>query len=128
MSGISISQLRNEFTTKLTRIPKFINSTDHLHYILWRTMMECNDIVLRLVIDRVLTEKRLIKIINDFGELIEAIIDNTPPDIHLHISAYYVVNLELMITRSQEEEHYEVCSNLKKFLDYYFTTTPVNNE
>jgi hypothetical protein len=124
---MKIIELRLEFEKMFSRIPKFINSTDQLHYILWQALSECNNQLMRLVIDRPLTDRKVANVINDFHDIIEAIISNTPANIQLQVSAYYTILLDKMITRSLEEEHYEVCSNIKKFSDYYFNnigTTP----
>ena len=123
----SIHQLRLEFEKMFARIPTFILSTDSLHVVLWHALLECNDVLMRLAVDRVLTDRQISKIINDFSDYTEAIIDNTPEYLHLHISAYYTIILEKMIMRSKEEEHYEVSANVKKFSDFYFNnniTTP----
>ena len=124
MKKDSIHQLRLEFETLFSKIPKFITSTDHLHYVLWHAMLECNNVLMRLLVERVLSDRQVAKIINDFQDFIEAIIDNTPEKLHLPISAYYTVILEKMIMRCEEEEHYEVCSNVKRFSDFYFNNNP----
>jgi hypothetical protein len=123
----SIHQLRLEFEKMFSRIPNFISSIDNLHVVLWHALLECNDVLMRLVVARVLSDRQISKIINDFHDYIEAIIDNTPGALHLHISAYYTILLKKMIMRSKEEEHYEVSANVKKFSDFYFNnniTTP----
>lgn len=128
MTTLTINELKKEFSKNLTKVPKFM-APDILHDVLWRAMLECNQILLRLVVDKFLTPRRIELIKDDFNDYLEAIIDNTPPNIHLHLSAYYIVVIEEMIKRSNDEEHYEVCSNLKKFSDYYFTnTTPDIND
>jgi len=120
---MNIVELRLEFEKMFARIPKFINSTDQLHFILWQALGECNNQLIRLIIDKPLTDRKVANVINDFHDIIEAIVDNTPANIQLQVSAYYTILLERMISRSLEEEHYEVCSNIKKFSDYYFNNT-----
>lgn len=123
----SIQQLRLEFEKMFSRIPTFILSTDSLHVVLWHALLECNDVLMSLVVSKILSDRQIAKIINDFADFIEAIIDNTPEALHLHISAYYTILLEKMIMRGKEEELYEVSANVKKFSDFYFNnniTTP----
>jgi hypothetical protein len=127
MRTYSIKEFRLEFEKIFATIPKFINSTDHLHYILWQALLHCNDVLMRLVIGKTLSDRIIANIINDFQDYIEAIIDNTPPNIQLQVSAYYTILLDKMIIRSLEEELYEVSANVKKFSDFYFNnniTTP----
>ena len=123
MTKLTIIELRQEFDKSLHRIPKFITSTDTLHHALWQAMLECNALLLNLVVDKVLTEKQLDKIIEKFNKYIQIIIDNISESLQINISAYYAIVLEKLLMRSQDEEHYEVCSNLKRFIDYYFTNT-----
>ena len=127
MRTYSIKEFRLEFEKIFATIPKFINSTDHLHYILWQALLHCNDVLMRLVIGKTLSDRIIANIINDFQDYIEAIIDNTPANIQLQVSAYYTILLNKMIIRSLEEELYEVSANVKKFSDFYFNnniTTP----
>ena len=127
MRTYSIKEFRLEFEKIFATIPKFINSTDHLHYILWQALLHCNDVLMRLVIGKTLSDRIIANIINDFQDYIEAIVDNTPPNIQLQVSAYYTILLDKMIIRSLEEELYEVSANVKKFSDFYFNnniTTP----
>jgi hypothetical protein len=123
MKGCSIQQLRLEFEKMFATIPKFINSTDHLHYILWQALGECNELLMRLVIHKTLSLQRVLNITNDFSSIIEAIIENTPANIQLQVIAYYTILLQKVISRSLEEEQYEVCSNIKRFSDLYFNNT-----
>ena len=120
MRTYSIKEFRLEFEKIFATIPKFINSTDHLHYILWQALLHCNDVLMRLVIGKTLSDRIIANIINDFQDYIEAIVDNTPPNIQLQVSAYYTILLNKMIIRSLEEELYEVSANVKKFSDFYF--------
>ena len=120
MRTYSIKEFRLEFEKIFATIPKFINSTDHLHYILWQALLHCNDVLMRLVIGKTLSDRIIANIINDFQDYIEAIIDNTPANIQLQVSAYYTILLNKMIIRSLEEELYEVSANVKKFSDFYF--------
>ena len=120
MRTYSIKEFRLEFEKIFATIPKFINSTDHLHYILWQALLHCNDVLMRLVIGKTLSDRIIANIINDFQDYIEAIVDNTPPNIQLQVSAYYTILLDKMIIRSLEEELYEVSANVKKFSDFYF--------
>lgn len=121
-TSLTIGQLRIEFMKEMSKVPAFVTQSV-IHGVLWQALKESNNILIRLVKDKVLSDNSIARIINDFNEFMEAIIDNTTADIHLHVSAYYVVLIESMIIRSKQEEHYEVCSNLKKFQDYYFTNT-----
>jgi len=124
MENHPIHELRVEFDKLLNRIPKFINATDHLHFVLWQAMIECNSVLKRLVVNKILTDRQIAKIINDFNDFIEAIIDNTPRSLHINLSAYYTIILQRMLKRCDEEELYEVSSNIKRFSDFYFN----NNE
>lgn len=129
MKIVPIRSLQVEFATWLSRTPQFVSTIDVLGQALWRTMLECNEILTKLIVNRLLTDKQIVKIINDFNKFIELILDYTPESIHIHLSAYYIVTIEKMIKRSEEVEHYEVCSNLKRFSDYYFTNaTPTYND
>lgn len=120
MKKDSIHHLRLEFQKMFSKIPNFISSTDSFHLVLWQAMLQCNDVIMDLIIEKNLSNRKIATIINEFHDLIEAIIDNSPAHIHLHISAYYVVILEKIIMRCLEEEHYEVCFNVKRFSDFYF--------
>jgi hypothetical protein len=128
MDTISIQQLRLEFDKNFSRIPKFITTTDHMHFIIWQGMLGANSIIMRLVNNRILTERQIARIINDFATGLDFLLEHTRADLQLHISAYYCVIIEKMIMRSGEEEHYEVCSNLKKFYDYYFNNNIVDSD
>lgn len=121
-TNLTIGQLRIEFSKEMSKVPSFVAKSP-LNGVLWQAIKESNTILIRLVKDKVLTDNAVARVINEFNEYMEAIVEYTTPDIHLSVSAYYVLLIESMIIRSKQEEHYEVCSNLKKFHDYYFTNT-----
>jgi hypothetical protein len=119
----NITDFRNNIAKDLNKIPNWINSTDHLHYILWQALSECNAILHKLIRERVLGDRQIKSIINDFDDYIQAIINNTEPHIHLKISAYYLNLIEHLITLILEGEHFENCYNLKRFRDIYYNQT-----
>ena len=124
MENKTIKNLRHQFDIMFSKIPDFITSTDHLHYILWNAMLDCNSIIMKLVVSKALGNRQIASIINHFHDYIDAIITNTPEDLHLSISAYYSVILDKMLIMSEDMEQYEVCFNIKRFSDFYFNNNP----
>jgi len=116
----SIYSLKRELHKKLHKIPAWINSTDQLHYIIWQAIIECNSIIFKMIKARVLDDKEINDVISEFHECIDIIINNTESEIHILLSIYYIELLEEIIIMCEEEEQYEVCSNVKRFTDIYF--------
>lgn len=123
MNSETITRFRLKVDKHLSEIPYFINSTDHIHYILWHQMLELNSHIMKLVVDKTLKKRQLSLIINLFGEDLESILETTPHRLHIFIFAFYTQKLEDIIQYSLTYEQYEVCYNLKAFNDFYFNNT-----
>jgi hypothetical protein len=121
---MTISELRKEFRDQMNRLPPWITGSMPLHHIIWQTMDILNEILLTMIVKRILTQKAIDKIIQNFDETISLIIDNVGNDIQLRISIYYTAMVEFLEKRTLQEEQYEACSNLKKFSDHYFKNIP----
>jgi hypothetical protein len=121
---MTIEELRNEFKSQMSRLPPWIIGSLPLHHIIWQTMDILNEILLSMIVKRILTQKAIDKIIQNFDDTISLIIDNVSDDIQLRISIYYTSMVEFLERRTLEEEQYESCSNLKKFSDHYFKNIP----
>jgi hypothetical protein len=124
MTTLTINELRQEFRQEMTKLPPWIIGTVSLHHMIWQAMDILNEILLQMVVDKVLTQKAINRIIADFDDTITAIVDNVKEDFQIRIAIYYTSMVEYLESRTLKEERYEACSNLKKFSDYYFKNIP----
>ena len=121
-------ELRREFEKEMSIIPDFIDTHSERHHKIWLTMMDCNDIIMIMIVDRVLKESSIKKISAKFDEFLS---ESMKIDISviLNISVYFTVMLEYLSERCLEEEEFESAANLKLFNEIHFQNiNQTNNE
>ena len=100
------------------QIPNWIDTTLKLHYKIWNTMLDCNNIIVHnLIIDVILDIEEIDYIIDIFDETINKVL-NLGYD--LEIAVYYEVFLMWLEEQLLNIEAYEALSNLKQIKDRYF--------
>lgn len=114
-----MNKLRTEFQREMYRLPDWIDSTSSIHHNLWHSMLDCNDILLILVVNRILKDKSIEKIAIKFDEYMVELL-KIDPQHHLEIAIYFTAMLDYLEARCVEEEEYEAASNLTRFKTTYF--------
>ena len=114
-----MKNLRIKISKEMSNIPNWINTTKTLHHQLWNNMLDCNDILMVLIWDKILKEKSIINIAQKFDEkIVETLsIDNK---LHLEIAIYYTSVIDMIEELCVEEEEFEAAANITKFRDIYF--------
>ncbi len=124
MTTLSINELRDEFRNEMAKLPPWLIGSLSLHHMIWQAMDILNETLLQLVIDKVLSQRKINKIISEFDDIICSVVSNVKEELQIRIAIYYTSMVEYLESRTLQEEQYEACSNLKKFSDYYFKNTP----
>jgi hypothetical protein len=116
---MNLEQLRKEFENEMNCIPYWIDTTSTSHHSLWLSIMNCNDILMILIVDRVLKENSIIKIAQKFDEfIIETLMGFNK--LHLEIAVYFKTLIDYLLERCVDEEQFEAAENLKVFHELYF--------
>jgi hypothetical protein len=127
--GKSIEEMRREYYEKTNKLPDWIIGRYELHHTIWNLMDEANTIISILLIDKVLKDKSIIKIIEKFDEVIDLISQSgISNQIQIKMAIYWLDLVNHMRERCLEEQQYECCSNLKRFSDMYLIPLPDNDD
>jgi hypothetical protein len=117
----STPELRKEVIYKMNNIPDWINTKSSLHFDVWNLMTDCNDMILILINDRIITDKNISKIMYRFDEIITTLLDVLVDNERIKLCIYFTQMIDFIKDLCLEEERYEVCSNIQKFSDSYYT-------
>lgn len=123
---MEIKELKKVISGKMSYIPSFIDTTSSLHHLIWNGgILSINGELLKLISNKVLTEKTIFRIYTNISELLDNMSELTSNDLHLKIITYYsrlLIYLEDICIR---EENYESAANVKKFSDIYYQINPI---
>jgi hypothetical protein len=123
---MEIRELKKVISGKMSKIPSFIDTTSSLHHLIFNDgILSINGELLKLISNKVLTEKTIFRIYTNISELLDNMSELTSNDLHIKIINYYsrlLIYLEdICITR----ENYEAAANIKKFSDIYYQINPI---
>jgi hypothetical protein len=124
----STIEVRKEIYNEMNRIPKWINTTSSLHFEVWNLMGDCNDMLLLLINDKIITDKRINIIMIKFGFNITSLLDVLIEDDRIKLCVYFTAMLDMIKEVCLEEERYEACSNIQRFYDSYFTNLDTKDD
>lgn len=113
---------------KLDTIPNFIDTTSQSHYLIWLTMLDINDNIIKIINPNILTEKIIFKINLRIEALLDSIYESAPGHIELKIMAHYsnfFLRLEKYLI---DNELFESCRNLQIFTMIYYKKSPLDND
>lgn len=128
-TGKSIDEMRKEYYEATSKLPDWIIGRYELHHTVWNLMNEANTIISILLIDKVLKDKSILKIIEKFDEVIDLISNSgISNQIQIKMAIYWLDLVNYMRERCLDEEQFECCSNLKRFSDLYLVPLPNNDE
>lgn len=114
---MDISSLRQEITKDMSILPHFIKTTSFLDHAVWNNMRYINDILIQLITDKILTEKKISVIVTQFY-MENGVINDIYDDIE-NINDYYHELLDYMLERSLDEELFETSANVRNFYTQY---------
>lgn len=115
--------IKDVIAKEMNYIPDWINSTSQIDFMIWNKLSCCNDVLLRLVVDKVLSEKVLYSLIISFECYLYEIIEIITEDKELRFSAYIAYILDYILSLSLDYERFEVAANVKRFTDMYYSIT-----
>lgn len=116
---MNLKDVRTSIQKEMSYIPRWINTTSAQHHLIWNYMLDINDLLMILVIDRFLSVKAIGKIMEKFYVMIEEVLSESDK-LDLRIAVYYTAMLEYMTSICLDNELYEAVENIKKFSDLYF--------
>lgn len=122
-----MKSLRIEFEKEMSVIPDWILGTSTIHHSLWMSMMDCNDILLILVVDRILKVSSIEKISRKFDEYVIETLNISPID-SLKVAIYFTAMVDYLLERCIEEEEYEAATNIRNFKETYFENMTTYND
>lgn len=110
---------------KLTQIPNFIDTTSQTHYVIWGSMVEINEQLIKLITPNILTEKQVFKICMKVNMLLDNLSEISPGHIELKIIAYYSKLLLKLESYCIDNELFESCANIKNYTNVYYQKNPI---
>lgn len=96
--------------------PEFLRFSGNL---IWEDIKKCNSILLDLVTDKFLKERRIEKIYNDYNECINDLLDSCDENLQLLIADYYITYLQFIQSVCLKYELYEAMANFKIYFDMF---------
>lgn len=125
----NIGQVRGEISLRLARTaPEALRGKFDSHHAVWPLIEDCDTILLVLITDRVLKQKSIATIISKFDDIICEICLYLDSETQIRLAIYWMSVLNIMKARCLEEDQFEACSNIKKFIDTYFTVANDDDE
>ena len=114
---MDINTLRQEVINNMVIIPHFIKTTSFLDHAVWNNMKYINNILMQLISDKIITEKRISVIVEQYY-LEMGIVYDIYDDIE-SINDYYSDVIEYILERTLQEERFEAATNVRNFTDQY---------
>lgn len=120
----NIGQVRGEISLRLARTaPEALRGRFSPNHAVWLLIQDCDAVLLILITDRVLKQKSIDAIIEKFDDIITEICLYLDGETQIRLAIYWMSVLNIMKARCLEEDQFEACSNIKKFMDTYFIVT-----
>ena len=117
-------ELIKEFGFNISKtIPEVIRGKLMPQHAIWSLIDDCNTIILVLITGRILSERAIVRIMQRFDVIAEEMALYLTPEDQIRIGLYWIGVLDYMKMRCLEEDQFECCSNIKKFRDYYFSSS-----
>ena len=117
-------ELIKEFGFNISKtIPEVIRGKLMPQHAIWSLIDDCNTIILVLITGRILSERAIVRIMQRFDVIAEEMALYLTPEDQIRIGLYWIGVLDYMKERCLEEDQFECCSNIKKFRDYYFSSS-----
>lgn len=107
----------------LFKKPFWLNTKDRNHRIVWECCLDCNKLILEMINYIDLEDRDILQIEQEFDESILKYIHLLTQEEQINIAAYYHILLTTILGLCEEQERYESCHNIKRFLDLYYSTT-----
>lgn len=114
---MDITTLKQQLIDNMVIIPHFIKTTNFLDHAVWNNMKYINDILIQLISDKIITNRR-ISVIVEQHYLEMGIIYDIYDDIE-SVNDYYEDLIEYMLERSLDEERFEAATNIRNFTTQY---------
>ena len=113
------SRIEKELFTK----PYWCNTKNRDHRLVWECCLDCNKLILEMVNYIDLDDIDILQIEEEFDESILKHIHLLSRDEQIGIAAYYHILLTTILELCEDQERYESCHNIKRFIDLYYTQT-----
>jgi hypothetical protein len=114
---MDISTLRQQLVNHMVIIPHFIRTTNFLDHAVWNNMKYINNILMQLVSDKIITDKRISVIVEQYYSEMGLVYD-IYDDIE-SVNDYYSDVIEYILERSLQEERFEAATNIRNFTTQY---------
>ena len=114
---MSIDKLTKLSNKVCSQIPEFINTTSFLDHAIWNNMMIVNDVILKLISNKIYTNKKIDSIIEEFDKEVSILVDIT--DDMDKINKYYTMLITYILYHSIEFEVFETATNIRNFESKY---------
>jgi hypothetical protein len=114
---MDINTLRQQLINNMVIIPHFIKTTSFIDHAVWNNMKYINDILMQLITDKIITDRRISSIVNQYY-LEMGIVYDIYDDIE-SVNDYYNDVMEYILERSLEEERFEAATNVRNFTTEY---------
>jgi hypothetical protein len=118
----NIGQVRGDISLRLARTaPEVLRGKFAPQHAIWALLQDCDAVLLILITDRILKEKSILSIIEKFDEIICEMCIYLDSETQIRLAIYWMTILNMIKSMCLEEDQFEACSNIKKFMDIYFT-------
>lgn len=118
-----IWQLRGDITFQLARTaPDALRGKFPTEHLVWDMMNECDELIIKLIVDKILTKMEIIKIIIDFDSFINIVCEYLDGETQIRLAMYWSLVLNEVKRKCEEEDQFEACHNIKLFIDEYLGT------
>lgn len=108
---------------QLFRKPFWYEVGNKKHKKFWTSCISCNQLLRALVFNDKLRDDQIKDFEAEFDIQIQKNIDLLIIDEQVQVAAYYSILLGTLLRECENEEMYESCYNLKRFLDLYYKNT-----
>ena len=125
---MKLLEVREEINIRLKYLPDWIDNKSPKHKKVWNLIESCHDALFLLIVNVILTDKSIYKIIDLFDEYIENMCLLMDNELQILTNLYFLSVLEYMILICLENEEYEAANNLKIFKNIYFENINSKNE
>lgn len=117
---MKLLEIRNELEDRLKYLPDWIDCKSSLHIHVWYNIQNCHDILFVLIVNIILSDKAINKIIKTFNHFFDEILSSYETELIPIVNIYFISIVEYMTILCIEREEYEAAANIKKFSDLYF--------
>lgn len=122
---MDVKEFRKHISSRMTKIPPFIDTTSSIHYLIWGSLCEINLLLLKLVTPSVMNEKYVFTVVKYINEIFDEMDEIITQELQSKVVVYFC-NMRMLIEEcSLEYELYETAANIKKFNDIYLQNNPI---